>query len=141
MATSETFAHVVAIIDKNGLPIGNGQVATQYEEDILEVVISAGADHGVTEEMRFVIYEEGEELFDPVNQQSLGRFEIVKGQARVVHLQDKMSKLRSSNTKRVLRNPLGLSSVITKTSSSQSEYKVVAVPFRGVKIGDKVRPV
>ncbi|WBQ14828.1 hypothetical protein [Sphingobium yanoikuyae] len=141
MASSEYFAHIVAIIDKNGLPIGDAIMAAQYEEEILEVVISAGADHGVTEEMRFVIYEEGDELFDPVNQQSLGRFEIVKGQARVVHLQDKMSKIRSSSTKRVLRNPMGFSNALVKVSSSQSEYKVVAVPFRGVKIGDKVRPV
>lgn len=142
MAITDTFFHVVAIIDQNGLPISSVDLAGQYSEDILEVVISAGMEHGITDEMRFVIYEEGQELFDPATQESLGKFEIVKGQARVVHLQDKMSKLRSTSTKRVLRNPMGLKlSVVTSSASSNSEYKVVSVPFRGIKIGDKVRPI
>jgi len=128
-------ARVVAILDEDGRPLSETTAAAAYEGDILEVLISAGTINGVKEDMRFVLYEEGDELFDPVTSGSLGRFELVKGRAKAVHVQEKMSRVRSTQTRRVASLPS------LYKGSGEPEYRTVAVPFKGVKIGDIVRPI
>ncbi|RYG95460.1 MAG: hypothetical protein EON58_14120 [Alphaproteobacteria bacterium] len=140
MTVSSDFARVVAIIDNDGLPVTDMERVQKLDEaGILEVVISAGSENGVTDDMRFVLYESGEELRDPVNGSSLGQFEIVKGRGRITHLQPRMSILRSTQTRRVLLDPFSVSFV--KSSGQASEPRTVAVPFKSIKIGDLVRPI
>ena len=58
--------------------------------DVYTVVINRGLEHGVEEDMRFVIYEPGEEIKDP-DGGSLGIFENVKAKVEVVDVKEKFS--------------------------------------------------
>ncbi|NQE04351.1 hypothetical protein C5S32_00635 [ANME-1 cluster archaeon GoMg1] len=64
-----------------------GKVAEIVDE--YTVVINRGQEHGVEEDMRFVIYEPGEEIKDPETDESLGKFEYVKAKVEVVNVQEK----------------------------------------------------
>lgn len=55
------------------------------------VVINRGYKHGVEEGMRFVIYEEGEELKDPDTDESLGNFEYVIARVKVNYVRENYS--------------------------------------------------
>ena len=56
-----------------------------------QVILAAGTEQGVREGMIFVIYELGNEIFDPETAQPLGRLELVKGRVRVTYTQEKLS--------------------------------------------------
>ena len=64
--------------------------------DSFSVVINKGDRDGVKKGMRFLIYKLGEELFDPDTCESLGRLEVICGEGRVTHVQEKMSTIMSS---------------------------------------------
>lgn len=59
------------------------------------VIVNAGANVGIKKGMHCTIYEEGEEIFDPATQESLGPFENIKGLARVVQVDEKKSIVES----------------------------------------------
>ncbi len=65
--------------------------------DVYTVVINRGYEHGVEEDMRFVIYELGEEIKDP-DGGSLGIFEYVKAKVEVVNVQEKFSTAETYET-------------------------------------------
>ena len=65
--------------------------------DVYTVVINRGLEHGVEEDMRFVIYEPGEEIKDP-DGGSLGIFEYVKAKVEVVDVQEKFSTAETYET-------------------------------------------
>lgn len=137
MAEDIPFARVVALVSREGQLVTN-DFEVEEDSEYLEVVISVGAENGVTLDMRFVIFENGPELFDPDTNLSLGKFEIVKGEGKVVHLQPRMSRLRTTRTRRQARNPFVVS---VGTASKDTEYYIVAVPFKDPKIGDAARPI
>lgn len=58
------------------------------------VVINKGSKDGVSIGQTFVIYQPGEEIFDPDSGASLGLLEHVKGRATVAHVQESMSILK-----------------------------------------------
>jgi hypothetical protein len=60
-------------------------------KNLFTVVINKGSEDGVEEDMRFVIYELGEELFDPETGVQLGKMEYVKTKVKVSHVSDKYS--------------------------------------------------
>ena len=66
-----------------------GKVAAIKGEDA--VVINKGYKDGVEENMRFIIYENGEEIFDPDTQESLGNLEYIKGKVKVRYPGEKIS--------------------------------------------------
>jgi len=55
------------------------------------LVINVGSEHGVTKGMKFIIYNQGDEIIDPDTQKALGKIELVKAQVEVIHIQEKMS--------------------------------------------------
>jgi hypothetical protein len=55
------------------------------------VVIGAGKEQGVQEGMEFILFEVGEEIFDPETNESLGKLEIVKGHVFVTNVQERLS--------------------------------------------------
>jgi len=59
------------------------------------VVINKGSRDGITSEDRFLVFELGEELIDPVAKEPLGRLEIVKGRVRPLHIQERVTTLIS----------------------------------------------
>lgn len=140
MTDTAFLSKVVAIIDAAGEPISDPHLVDAYDKDVLEVIVSGGHDAGLSDDMRFIVYELGEELFDPVSKASLGHFEIVKGRGRIVHMQGKMSTLRTARIRKVLNNPFAVRNALTNEISKEN-YKSVPIPFKNIKIGDLVRPI
>lgn len=63
--------------------------------DEYQIVINRGSENGVTLGTRFLIFGGGEELTDPDTGENLGMLELVRGKARVVHVQGKICTLDS----------------------------------------------
>lgn len=116
-----------------------------------EVVISLGAEDGVTKNDEFVVFEQGEEVTDPDTGESLGILEIVRGQAFAKHVQEKLTTLRSRETepetqdrrRPKLRSPLEILAIDRDLSSPREEYVpevvLVPAPFENVEVGDLAR--
>jgi len=124
-----------------------GKVAEIVDE--YTVVINRGQEHGVEEDMRFVIYEPGEEIKDPETDESLGKFEYVKAKVEVVNVQEKFSTAKTYET---YTRPFGLGINIAAMLREQrvplelplDEETKRKLPERqrtSVKIGDLVRQV
>jgi hypothetical protein len=82
--------------------------------------------------MRFLVYEEGQEVFDPKNNISLGKLEVPKGFFKVQHIQNQMSVLISELKKE--KNVFQISLVIT-------EIDVEKEQLSKIKVGDSVKIV
>ena len=103
--------------------------------DDFRVVINKGMNDGVSEGLKFLIYEAGEELFDPDTAESLGRLEVVKGQGKAHHVQEKLSVIRSSEFTSV-RTPTLLGAAF-----SNEVHEEKRKPFDDPQIGDLARVV
>ena len=66
--------------------------------DEYKVVINKGSNDGVTSEDVFLVYRLGNELFDPDTKESLGVLEIVCGEGKPEHIQEKITTLKTSKT-------------------------------------------
>lgn len=64
--------------------------------DRFTIVINAGMDKGVQQGKNFLVVGIGETITDPDTKEELGALEIVRGKARVVHVQDRMATLTSA---------------------------------------------
>ena len=101
--------------------------------DEFRIVINSGRKDGVEYDDRFLVYEVGEELFDPETDESLGNIEIVKGRGKPRHIQDQLTTLESVESERVLRRgALG-------ALAFGSEYQTRELPFNDPKTGDIAR--
>jgi hypothetical protein len=107
------------------------------------VVINAGKDD-IRYNDKFVIYKEDDEIFDPLTNKSLGVLQIIKGTAKVLHIQDNMTTIKSNKTKNIQTK-----NIQTRTTpliqfygpSSSETIKIESenLPFeRDVQIGDIV---
>lgn len=63
--------------------------------DEYSLVINRGSEHDIRINSKFLIFGTGERLVDPDTGEDLGTLEIVRGRARVIHVQAKMSTLTS----------------------------------------------
>lgn len=123
-----------------------GKVAEIVDE--YTVVINRGQEHGVEEDMRFVIYEPGEEIKDPETDESLGKFEYVKAKVEVVNVQEKFSTAKTYETHRVTTLAIqAITMVQGQTMRNKlplDEETKGRLPKRSrtpVKIGDLVRQI
>lgn len=73
-------------------------------QDKYRVTITKGVKDGVTENMKFYAYEEGEDIIDPDTGTIIEKEEIVKGYLKVVHAQEKIALLESDETKTIIEN-------------------------------------
>jgi len=64
--------------------------------DDCKIVIDKGCADGVTKENRFLVYRLGDELFDPDTKESLGILEIVCGEGKPDHIQERLTTLHTS---------------------------------------------
>lgn len=111
----------------------------EYEE---QVVINKGSADGIKIDDLFLIYELGEEMFDPETEDSLGKLEIVKGRGKVTHVQEKMSTIESiaktspqkTITKRKERNPFIQYNNGYEEEVINGEGQII--PFHNPKKGD-----
>lgn len=69
------------------------------EKDDAKLVINKGSKDGITKKDTFMVYENGNELFDPESKESLGVLEIPKLAMKVFSIQEKMTILESDEYK------------------------------------------
>lgn len=112
--------------------------------DSKTVVINKGSIDGIIENDKFLIYNIGEEIIDPDTKESLGNLELVCGEAKVTHVQEKISTLKSSkieeisNSKKIIRN--GMSSLFGSTEEIENPI-FKTVDFIDVKVGSLVKKI
>lgn len=110
--------------------------------DEYKVVINKGIDDEVEEGDNYLIFSLGDEIVDPETKENLGRLEIVRGKARVIHVQERLSTLKSTDKtdsggrKRVVRSGIGFlgSSEIIEDIQEQDS------PLTAV-VGDYAKPI
>jgi len=98
--------------------------------DQTRVIINRGSFDEVGVNDRFLIYQHGEEIYDPDTNESLGRIEIVKGRGVVTHVQERMATIESY----LHEKPSVLSSPLPDKFARQ-------VPFNDPEVGDIARPI
>ncbi len=64
------------------------------------IVVNAGADKGLVPGKIFMVVGLGEEIVDPDTNESLGALEVVRGRARVSHVQERISTLTSAEVEK-----------------------------------------
>jgi hypothetical protein len=110
--------------------------------DEYKIVINKGIDDEVEEGDNYLIFALGDEIVDPETKENLGRLEVVRGKARVIHVQERLSTLKSTDRtdsggrKRVVRSGIGFlgSSEIIEDIQEQDS------PLTAV-IGDYAKPI
>ena len=114
-------------------------------QDDYRVVLNAGSEDGISEDMEFVIFTPGEEIFDPETDESLGHLELVKGRVEVVHVQASMSIGRSSQfseQKYPVERPLALFGSINALSSERPyDMRQIRLKLKNIAVGDRVRRI
>lgn len=98
--------------------------------DDYQIVINKGSDDGIDENMRFLVFEVGEEVIDPTTNESLGILEIPKGTFKVMGVQPKMTYLVS-----VLRKENKILTFSAFSGSTEPERELL----HSVRVGDKVK--
>ena len=102
------------------------RVAKILEVD--KIVINKGLNDQINEQMEFLVFEDGDEILDPITKKSLGLLENPKGMFKAIHIQENMSILLSK-TKRPNRISLAM------LGDVDSERDLL----KNIKIGDKVK--
>lgn len=78
-----------------------GMARVLHVTDEYTVTINKGKADEVEVGDKFLIFDLGPELKDPDTDESLGRLEIVRGRAKVIHLQERISTLRTIETESI----------------------------------------
>jgi hypothetical protein len=106
----------------------------------MKIVINGGISDELKSSMRFLVYENGEDLIDPDTGDNLGSLEIIKGKAKINHIQDRITTLEPIEinipSRRIIRKTgimLGFGQV--EETGDEWEQK----PFENVKEGDLVK--
>ena len=87
--------------------------------DKYKVAINKGSIDGVSKDDIFMIFEKGEELFDPDTKESLGSLEIPKLRMKVFNIQEKITLLESAET--VIETDRKIKRTIKKYRDKRSE--------------------
>lgn len=129
-------AKVVRYVDSNG-----EATSEKGEGSWFRLLISAGEDDGIRPNARVVVFALGEEILDPDTGESLGRFEIVKGEGKVEIVQSRMAIIRSERKRKETRRKQynNALAAISPLSGEDFEDIIVSAPFLSPEIGDFVR--
>jgi len=126
-----------------GAVFGKVLHVTDRGYDDYEVVINKGENDGISPNDQFLIYEIGEELFDPDTGEHLGKLEIVKGIAKPKHIQEKITTLISAEYQQPIRKRFVTRSAFFQPFAPCEDEIIESppeiVPFKGVKVGDLVK--
>ena len=98
--------------------------------EIGKIVINKGTSDKINNLMEFIVYEEGDEIIDPITNKSLGILENPKGTFKTSYIQDNLTTLVTKNK---LPNKISLS--LLSFSEGESEFELL----KTIKIGDKVK--
>lgn len=113
--------------------------------DDCTVVINIGSDDEITNNYEFLLYELGEELFDPDLNESLGQLEVIKGTATPIHIQNKITTIKSNKydygneKKKIITRGNGLASMFAGVEEIVEPGKKTLKNFKDVKVGDLVK--
>ncbi|MDD4111181.1 MAG: hypothetical protein PHS54_06540 [Clostridia bacterium] len=109
-------------------------------QDKYRVIINKGASDGVTKNMKFYVYEEGEEIIDPDTKEIIENEEIVKAYLKVIHIQEKIAILESDETETIVKKVPGLieSLTINGLASSTTKRDVMKPLNVGMTIDDEI---
>jgi len=116
------------------------QVLSPYK-----VLISLGRQQGVRKGMKFIIYEEGEVIYDPKSRKPVEKLELVKGEVEVIHVQERMSTAASFETEKRIYGPIwDLSMYTTREETVTIRKKITEEEIKEplpskLKEGDLVR--
>jgi hypothetical protein len=124
-----------------------GKIAKIVDESTF--LINVGLKEGVQNGMRFVVFDEGEEVTDPDTGEVLGIWEIVKGELVVVNVQERLSMVQTPVKK--VETPGTLSAMMVEASKGKAEERehlsVDRTQMSGrpapkpISVGDSVRSV
>jgi len=109
------------------------------------IAINVGLNDDIKNEFEFLVYELGEELFEPDTNESLGHLEIVKGSAVPVHIQDKITIIKSNqylykeSNRKIIKRSGGLAFAFAGTEEIIEPHKKELKPFDNPKVGDLVK--
>jgi len=108
--------------------------------DDYTIVINQGETENVKIGDLFLIYEIGEELFDPDTKESLGNLEIVKGKGKVVHTQEKISTIESIEIKktRSIKKPI---KTFSQFIGEEETFDSEKIPFNNLKLHDFAKKI
>lgn len=91
--------------------------------DDFRVVINVGSVDGVKLGQKFRIYKVGEEIVDPDTGEGLGQIEHIKGFGEVLHVQDRISTLQTTEKYEVQRkNGLALMFQNVEVTKAPKEF-------------------
>jgi hypothetical protein len=119
----------------------------------LEVVINRGLREGVKPGDRFLVFGVGPHILDPDTSKDLGELEVVRGRGLVVHVQEHLATLRTTErrrtrpAKRIIRDRSDLMSryigaLGTPGNVNEEELAPEAeMPFEAVRLGDLAKPI
>jgi hypothetical protein len=113
----------------------------QVVGDGTAVVINRGSNHGVEEDFVYLVYGISDTpIVDPETGESLGLLEYVRGRGRVVHVQEKMSTLRSlersQGFQRTIKQRTPYHMPLLGGESVVETHPPEIEPFAGAKVGD-----
>lgn len=124
-----------------------GKIAKIVDESTF--LINIGLKEGVQNGMRFVVFDEGEEVTDPDTGEVLGIWEIVKGELVVANVQERLSMVQTPVKK--VETPSTLSAMMVEASKGKAEERehlsVDRTQISGrpapkpISVGDSVRSV
>lgn len=111
---------------------------------IFEIVINRGSEHQVKLGDKYIIFGYGPNLKDPVTGEDLGTLELVRGQGQIIHIQPKMSIVRSTSKqirqgRRVHRKNIGGILALHGATEETEIPEPTDLPFENVAIKDKAR--
>lgn len=118
--------------------------------DDLRFVINRGSDNGIEAGQLFLVFRLGDSISDPDTDEDLGTLEIVLGRARVIHIQENISTLESSEEEivpgdiRRIRRSRYTGLLVLGAAPTEEEIEEGRQKRKrrlGVSIGDLVRPV
>lgn len=112
--------------------------------DDYQLVINRGYSDGVEKgDLFMVYYVEPEELIDPETHESLGNLEVVRGTGKAIHVQEKITTIKSNmmeNTsgKTIRRSTSPFAAIGVGTETIEQPTKEL-LPFESPDVGDKVK--
>jgi len=102
--------------------------------DKYKVAINKGFLNGIAKNDIFIIFEKGEELFDPDTKENLGHLEIPKLKMKVFNIQEKMSLLESIET--IVDIDRKIKKIIKKNKDKKSELLRISLATYGLGKND-----
>jgi len=121
----------------------------------LQLVINQGARHGIKLGDRFLVFGNGPHIADPDTGADLGPLELVRRQGEVVHVQEQMATIRTTErsrrrpARRLIRDPamraalgVALSGIVAPASVVEEELNGEDErAFDSVQLGDLAKPI